>query len=164
MNKYFIGFLIVILVIIYFLIKNENENENFDTLSKQNNIFTYILGVKNTIIGGDNNKVLLISFPARVTPAVVYTIFDNTKQQNYYYIYNNGKIMTYVNGELYFNQSYADTITSPNYSAYNKLYKTADNKLYYLINNTMLYLTASKNNYRIEIGTTPNSNLALIWE
>ena len=161
MNKYFIGFLIVILVIIYFLIKNENEN--FETLSKQNNILTNILKENYTIIGGDNNKVLLISFPTRATPAIVYTHFDDIKQENYYYIYNNGKIMSYIDDELYFNQTSVDTITSPNYSYKYKLYKTSDDKLYFLINNSMMYLSASKKNFTIELGITTNSKQALIW-
>jgi hypothetical protein len=162
MNKYLIGLLIVILVIIYFMIMNKNEQ--FDNLLKQNNIFTNILNDKYTIIGGDNNKVLLISFPTRATPVNVYTIYNDIQQQNYYYIYNNDKIMTYVNGELYFNQANVDTVTSPNYSAYNKLYKTTDNKLYFLINNSMMYLTASKKNYAIELQVTTDTNAALIWE
>ena len=162
MNKYFIGFLIVILVIIYFLIKNENEN--FETLSKQNNILTNILKENYTIIGGDNNKVLLISFPTRATPVTIYTIYDDINKKNYYYIYSKDKIMTYVNGKLYFNQANINTITSPNYSLYNKLYKTTDNKFYFFIDNSMMYLTASKINYAIELELTKDSNSALIWE
>lgn len=162
MNKYFIGFLIAILIIIYFLIKYENEN--FEASLSQTNLLTDILGVKYTIIGGDNNKVELINFPTRIIPAVIYTNVDNINQQNYYYIYNHGKIMTYVNGNVYFNQSSVDTIISPNYSFNYKLYKTSDNKLYYLIVDTMMYLTASKNNYIIELGITTDPKMGLIWE
>ena len=162
MNKYFIGFLIAILIIIYFLIKYENEN--FEASLSQTNLLTDILGVKYTVIGGDNNKVELINFPTRIIPAVVYTNIDNINQQNYYYIYNHGKIMTYVNGNVYFNQSSVDTITSPNYSYNYKLYKTSDNKLYYSIANTIMYLTASKNNYIIELGITNDPKIALTWE
>ena len=162
MNKYFIGFLIAILIIIYFLIKYENEN--FDTSLSQTNLLTTILNDKYTIIGGDKNKVELINFPTRIIPAVVYTNVDNINQQNYYYIYNHGKIMTYVNGNVYFNQSSVDAIISPNFSFNFKLYKTSDNKLYYLIGDTMMYLTGSKKNYVIELEITTDPKLALTWE
>jgi hypothetical protein len=164
MNKYLIVFLIIVLIIIYFLKKYENENENFNTLQSQTNLLTVSLGIKYTIIGRDNNKVELINFPTSITPAVVYTLYDNIKQQNYYYIYNHGKIMTYINGKVYFNQSSVDTITSPTYSYNYKLYKTSDNKLYYFIGNTNMYLTANKNNYIIELELTTDPKLALTWE
>lgn len=162
MNKYFIGFLIVILVIIYFLIKNENEN--FDTLIKENIILTNILNVQYTIIGGDGNKVLLISFPTRDTPATIYKILDDIKQENYYYIYNNGKIMSCIDDKLYFNQTKVNIITSSNDSYKYKLYKTSDDKLYFLINNKMMYLSASKKDFAIELGITADIKQALIWQ
>jgi hypothetical protein len=162
MNKYLIVFLIIVLIIIYFLKKHENEN--FNTLQSQTNLLTYILDIKYTIIGEDNNKVELINFPTSITPAVVYTLYDNIKQQNYYYIYNHGKIMTYVNGKIFFNHASVDEIISPNFSFNCKLYKTSDNKLYYFIANTIMYLTASKNNNVIELGITTDPKLALTWE
>ena len=164
MNKYLIVFLIIILIIIYFLKKYENENENFNTLQSQTNLLTVSLGIKYTIIGGDNNKVELINFPTSITPAVVYTLYDNIKKQNYYYIYNHGKIMTHLNGKIYFNHASVDTIMLPNFSFNCKLYKTSDNKLYYLIGNTNMYLTANKNNYIIELELTTDPKLALTWE
>lgn len=162
MNKILIGFLIAILIIIYFL--KMYENENFDTYQSQTNLLTNILNDKYTIIGGDKNKVLLNRFPARISPAIVYTNFDNITQQNYYYIYNHGKIMTYINGNIFFNQAGIESIMSINHSFNYKLYKTLDNKLYYLIGNKMMYLKGTKNNYVIELEVTTDPNQALIWE
>ena len=166
MNKYFIGFLIAILIIIYFLIKYENENfETSPSLSSslsQSNLITNILGDKYTVIGGNQNKVLLVRFPSSIIPVIIYTNFDNINQQNYYYIYNNAKIMTYINNNVYFNQASVETII--NYSYNYKLYKTSDNKLYFLIDNNMMYLNASKKNYVTELEITTDPKLALSWE
>jgi hypothetical protein len=164
MNKYFIGFLIAILIIIYFLIKYENENFETSPSLSQSNLITNILGDKYTVIGGNQNKVLLVRFPSSIIPVIIYTNFDNINQQNYYYIYNNGKIMTYLNNNVYFNQASVETISSPNYSYNYKLYKTSDNKLYYLIANDMMYLNASKKNYVTELEITTDPKLALTWE
>jgi hypothetical protein len=175
MNKYLIGFLITILIVIYFF-KNY-EKENFDILGSKTNLITYILKEKYRIIGGEKNKVLLAStnIATKNTPVILYTIFDDKTLQNYYYIYNHGKIMTYVNGEIYFNQASVDSILSPNFSFNCKLYKTSDNKLYYFISNTMMYLSASKidcdpdnpntclkNNYKIGVDSNPIH--ALTWD
>ncbi len=139
-----------------------NKNEKFDNLIKQNILFTNILNDKYTIVG-EENKAVLISFPNRAITSNIYTIYDDTLKKNYYYIYNNDKIMTYVDGDIFFNQFDVNIVASSNYSAYNKLYKTTDNKLYFLINNLMMYLTASRKNYSLELHTTADTNSALIW-
>jgi hypothetical protein len=146
MNTYIIGLFIALLVIIYFL--KINEQEYFNNLLIKNELITKIFNEKYIINAGVNNSCLLIKSDTQFTiPATIYTISD--KNENYHYIYNNGKIMTFVEGKLYFNQTFADTIISRKYNYNYKIYKTNDNKLYYLINNIKMYLTAEKDNYLI---------------
>jgi hypothetical protein len=97
-------------------------------------------------------------------PAIIYLNVDDTTQENYYYIYNNGKIMSCINNELYFNETDVDVIISPNYSSNYKVYKTSNNKLYYLINNTKMYLTAIPEKFTIRLKITSDEKHALIWE
>jgi hypothetical protein len=161
MNTYIIGLLIAILVIIYFL--KMNEQEYFSNLLIKNEIFTKVLNEKYIIIAGVNNLSILNPLDTKfITPATIYTM--NDKNGNYHYIYNNGKIMTFVDGKILFNQTVADTIMSKNYHTNYKIYKTIDNKLYYLINNTKMYITSEKDSYFINLILTTDEDKALIWE
>ncbi len=161
MNTYILGLLITILVIIYFL--KMNEQEYFSNLLIKNEIFTKVLNEKYIIIAGVNGISQLNPFNSEfITPATIYTM--NDKNGNYHYIYNNGKIMTFVDGKLLFNQTAADTIISENYDTNYKIYKTIDNKLYYLINNTKMYVTSQKDSFFIELILTTDEDKALLWE
>jgi hypothetical protein len=161
MNTYIIGLLIAILVIIYFLKKNEQEY--FSNLLIKNEIFTKVLNEKYIINAGVNNVSQLNLINTEfIVPATIYTM--NDKDGNYHYIYNNGKIMTFVDGKLFFNQTSASTIMSKNYNNNYKIYKTINNKLYYLINNTKMYITSEKDSYSINLILTTDEDKALSWE